>query len=117
MRHLQGETPKEVSFLYIYHLWTFRVGLWCHLDNFQVLEPISEHKTRVTKTVNLYSYLRLCGNIMCNACPNGNLWLTEATGMDATGCDMSNDSIFALFLGIRGLCRSALGQNEELEIL
>ena len=56
-------------------------------------------------------------NIMCNVGPNDNWWLTEATGMDTNGYDMSNDSNFALFLDSRGLCRSAWEQNEELEIL
>ena len=113
---LQGETLEEVSFLFIHHLWTFPVDLWCKLDTFQVLESISEHKNRVTKTVNLYSYLTFCGNIMCTAGPNDNLWLPEATGMDTNGCDMPNDSIFSLFWGNRGCCRSAWGQNEEVEI-
>ena len=34
---------------------------------------------------------------MCTAGPNDNLWLTEATGMDTNGCDMTNNSTFALF--------------------
>ena len=102
--HLRGATLSEVYVMSIHHLWIFRVNLGCDMDHLKLLEPISEHKTVVTKTVNLYSYLRLCGNIMCNAGPNGNLWLTEATGMDTNGCDMSNDSNFALLLGSRGLC-------------
>ena len=63
---------------------------------FMVREPNSRHKTRVNKTVNLYSYLRFCGNIMCTAGPNDNVQLTEATGMDTNGCDMLNDGNFAL---------------------
>ena len=94
--HLQGATLKEVSFP-IHHTWIFRVDLWCNLDDFQVLEPTSEHKTRVTKTVNLHSCLRFCGKIMCMADPNDNLWLSEATGMATNGCDMLNYSNFALF--------------------
>ena len=74
----------------------------CNLDNLQVLEPISGHKTRVAKTVNLYSYLRFCDNIMCTAGPNDNLWLTKATRMDTNGCDMSNDSNRALFWTVGG---------------
>ena len=34
---------------------------------------------------------------MCTVGPNDNLWLTEATRMDTNGCDMPNDSNFALF--------------------
>ena len=71
----------------------------------------------MNKTVNLDSYLRFCGNIMCTVGPNDNLWLTEATGMDTNGCDMPNDSNFALVLDNKGCCGSAWGQNEELEIL
>ena len=62
-----------------------------------LLAPISEHKTGVTKTISLYSYLRFCGNIMCIAGPNDNLWLTKFTGMDTNGCDMPNESNFAFF--------------------
>ena len=78
---------------------------------------MSEHKTRVNKMVNLYSYLRFCGNIICTAGPTDNFRLPEATGMDTNGCDMPNDSNFALQLGSRGCHRSAWGQHEELEIL
>ena len=53
--------------------------------------------------VNLYTYLRFCGNIMWTAGPNDNLWLTEATGMDMNGCVMPNDNHFALFRAIGGL--------------
>ena len=74
----------------------------CNMDNLRLLEPISGQKNRVTKTVNLYSYLRFCGNIMCTAGPNENLWLTKATGMDTNGCDVPNGSHFDLFLGNRG---------------
>ena len=34
---------------------------------------------------------------MCTAGLNDNLWFTEATGMDTNGCDIPNDSNFALF--------------------
>ena len=64
---------------------------------FQQFTPISGHKTRVNNTVNLYSYLKACGNIMFTLGPNNNLWLTEATGTDTNGCDMLNDSRFAFF--------------------
>ena len=37
---------------------------------------------------------------MCIAGPNDNLWLTEATGMDTNGCDMTNDSNFAIFWAV-----------------
>ena len=76
------------------------MDLWCKLDHFQVLEQIPEHKTGVTKTANLYSYLRFCGNIMCTAGPNDNLWLTKISKMDTNSCDIPNDSIFALFWAI-----------------
>ena len=88
----------------------------CNLDNLQVLEPISEHKTGAAKTVNLFNYLRFCGNIMYTADPNDNLCLTKATRMDTNGCDMPNDSNISLFLGNRGCCRSAWGQNEDLDM-
>ena len=48
--------------------------------------------------------------------PNNNFWLTEATGMDANGCDMPSDGNFALFVDNGGCCGSAWGQNAELEI-
>ena len=54
---------------------------------------------------------------MCTVGPNDSLWLTEATETDTNGCDMPNDSIFALVLDNRGCCGSAWEQNEELEIL
>ena len=54
---------------------------------------------------------------MCTVGPNDNLWLTEATGMDMNGCDMPNDSNFALFLENRGCCGSTWRKNQELEIL
>ena len=57
----------------------------------------------MNKTVNLYSYLRFCGNNMCTAGPNDNLWLTEVTWMDTNGCVMPNDSDFALFWAIEGI--------------
>ena len=70
----------------------------------------------MNKTVNLYSYLRFCGNIMCTVGPNNNLWLTEATGMNTNGSDVLNGDDFAPFLDNEGCCWSTLGQNEELEI-
>jgi hypothetical protein len=84
---------------------------------FRQFTPISGHKTRVNNTVNLYRYLKFCGNIMFTLGPNNNLWLTEATGMDTNGCDMLNDSKFAFFLDNWGCRGSAWGQNQELEIL
>ena len=50
----------------------------------------------------LYSHLRFCGNIMCIAGPNDNLWLTKANEMDKSGCDMPNGSNFALFWTVEG---------------
>ena len=83
----------------------------CDIDNLWLVEPISGHKTRVTKTQKLYSYLRFCGNIMCIAGPNDNLWLTKANGMDKSGCDMPNGSNFALFLDSGGCCGSPWERN------
>ena len=114
--HLQGETLSEVYVMSIHRLWTFRVDLRCDIDNLWLLEPISGHKTRVTKTLKLYSCLRFCGNILCNAGPNDNLWLTKATGMDKSGCDMPNDSNFTLF-DSGGSCGSTWEQSEDLEML
>ena len=79
------------------------MDLRCDIDNLRLLEPISGHNTRVNKTVNLYSYLRFCGNIMCIAGPNNNLWLIEATGMDTSGSYMLNDGNLALFLDNGGV--------------
>ena len=93
------------------------MDLRCDIDNLRLLEPISGHKTRVDNTVNLYSYLGIRVNIMFTTGPNDSLWLTEATGMDTNGCNMLNDSNFALFWTVGGGCGSAWGQNEELEIL
>ena len=93
------------------------MDLRCDLDILPLSEHISGHETRVNKTVNLYSCLRICGNIMCTAGPNDNVWLPEATGMDTNGCDMPNDSNFALSLDNSGCCGSAWEKNEELEIL
>ena len=101
--HLQGETSGEVSFMFLHHLLTFRVDLRCDIDNLPLLEPISRHKTRVDKTVNLYNYLRFCGNGMCTVGPNSNLWLTEATGMDTNGSDVLNDDDFTPFLDNGGV--------------
>ena len=38
---------------------------------------------------------------MCTAGPNDNLWLTEATGMDTNGCDVSNQSKISLLWTMR----------------
>jgi len=59
--------------------------------------------------INLYSYLRFCGNIMCTACPNDILWLTKATRTDKSGCDMPNDSKFALLFGQWGVLWVRMG--------
>ena len=93
------------------------MDLGCNLDKEQLLEPFSGHKTIVNITVNLYSYLKFCGNIMFTLSPNNNLWLIEATGMDTNGCDMLNVSKLAIVLDNRGCRGSAWGQNQELEIL
>ena len=95
--HLKRATLGEIYFMSMHHLWTFWVNLGCNIDNLRLLEPISGHKTRVTKTVSLYSYLRFCGNIMCITGPNMNLRLTKATRMDINGCGMPNDSSRSLF--------------------
>ena len=79
------------------------MDLRCDIDNLRLLEPISGHKTRVNNTVNLYSYLRFCGNIMFTAGPNDNVWLTEATGRDTNDYNMLNDSNFALFWTMGGV--------------
>ena len=55
--NLQGETPGEVSFTFIHHFWTLWLNLRCNIDNLKVLQPMSEHQTRVSNTVNLHSYL------------------------------------------------------------
>ena len=101
--HLQGETLSEVYVMSIHSLWTFPVDLRCDIDNLWLLEPISGHKTRVTKTQKLYSCLRFCGNIMCTVGPNDNLWLIKATGMDKSGCDMPNGSNFTFFWTVGGI--------------
>ena len=88
-----------------------------NLDNLQLLEPISRHNATENKKANLYNYLRFCGNIIFTAGSNDTVCLTEATGMDTNGCDMLNDSKFALFLDNGGCCGSAWEENEELEIL
>ena len=40
---------------------------------------------------------------MCTVGPNDNLWLTEATGMDANGFDMLNDGNFTLCRELGGV--------------
>ena len=49
--------------------------------------------------------------------PNNQFRLTEATGMDANGCDVLNDCNFAPMLGKGGIVGSHRGQNDDLEIL
>ena len=73
------------------------MGLRCSIDNLRLFGPISGCKTRVNNKVDLYSYLRLCGDIMCTASLKNNLQLTEATGIDASGFDMLDDRNSALF--------------------
>ena len=68
-------------------------------------------------TVNLYSHLRFCGNIICTVGPNDNLWLTENTVMDTNGCDMPNGSNLLLFWTIGDVVGPHGGKNQELEIL
>ena len=72
----------------------------CDIDNLWLVEPIFGHKTRVTKTVNLYNHLRFCGNIMCTGGPNDNLWSAKAIRMDTNSWYMPNDSIVALFWAV-----------------
>ena len=57
----------------------------------------------MNKTVNLYSNLRFCDNIMHTAGPNNNFWLIEATGMDANDFDMLNNGNFTLFREMVGV--------------
>ena len=92
------------------------MDLRCDINNLQLLELNSGHKTRVNKTVNLYSYLRFCDNIMCTVGPNNNLWLIEANRMDVNGFDVLNDGNFTVFKDNGGCCGSTWGSNEELEI-
>ena len=93
------------------------MGPRCNIDNLGLFEPIFGHETRVNNKVDLYSYLRFCGNIMCTAGPNNNLRVTEATRIDVSGFDMLNDGNSALFLDNGGCWGSTWGQNKELEIL
>ena len=79
------------------------MDLRCNIDTLQLLESISGHKTRVNKTINLYSYLKFCGNIMHTVGPNNILRLTEATGIDTNGCNMPNENTFARFWAIGGV--------------
>ena len=51
---------------------------------------------------------------MCTVGPNDNLWLTEATGMDTNGCDMPNDSNFALFFGQQGVLWVRMGTKRRI---
>ena len=111
--YLQGETLGEVPFTSIHHLWTFRVGLRCNIDNLRLREPLSGHKTRVNKKVDLYSYRRFCGKIMCTAGTNTNLGLAEATGMNANGFDMLNDDDFALFWTMGGVVGPREGKTKN----
>ena len=67
----------------------------------------------MTKTVNLYTYLRFCGSIMRTVGPNNHLLLTEATSLDTNGCGMPNNSNFALFLDNGGCCGSACGKMKN----
>ena len=73
------------------------MDLRCNIDKLRLLEPIFGQKPRVNNTLNRYSYLIFCGNTKCIAGPNGNLSLTEATGMDINGFEMLNDGNVALF--------------------
>ena len=82
------------------------MGLRCNIDNLRLFGPISGHEARVNNKVDLYSYLRFCGDIMCTAGPKNNVQLTEATGIDASGFDMLNDGNSALFLDNGGCCGS-----------
>ena len=94
------------------------MGLRYNVDNLRLREPLSGNKkTEVNNTVDLYSYLRFYGNIMCTAGPNNNLGLTEATGMDPNGFVVLNNGNFAVFFDYGGCCGSTWGQHEELEIL
>ena len=74
---------------------------------------MSGHQTRVSNTVNLYSYLRFCGNIICTADLNGSLWLTEATKTDTNDCGMPNDNNFAPFFWTMGGVARPHGGNRK----
>ena len=93
------------------------MDLRCDINNLQLLELNSGHKTRVNKMVNLYSYLRFCDNIMCTMGSNNNLWLIEAARMDVRSFDMLNDGNFTLFTEMGGVVGPHGGANEELEML
>ena len=89
------------------------MGLRCNIDNLRLFEPLSGHKTRVNDKVDLYSYLRFCGKIMCTAGPNTYLGLAEATRMNASGFGMVNDDDFALFWTIGGVVGPRGGKTKK----
>ena len=69
-----------------------------YVDNLTLFEPISvtqdhskEHSKPVQYPVVLWHFQ------LCTGFPNNNLWSTEATRMDANGCDMLNSGNFVLF--------------------
>ena len=118
--NLQGETPSKVSLTLMHHLWTFQVDLRWNLDDLQLLELISSHNIRETKTTNLYNYLRFCcGNIMWTVGPNINLLPTKVTSTNTNGYGVQNDTTFALCWATGGFVgpHSTWGQNQELEVL
>ena len=110
---MQGETPSEVSVAFIDQLRTSRMDLRCDINNLQLLELNSGHKTRVNKTVNLYSYLRFRDNIMCTMSSNNNLRLIEAARMDVNSFDILNDGNFTLFAVMGGAVGPHGGQMKN----
>ena len=107
--YLQGETLGEVSFTSIHHLWTFRVGLRCNIDNLRLFEPLSGHKTRVNDKVDLYSYLRFCGKIMCTAAPNTHLGVSRGHQDECEWFWHGEWRWFCSFSDNGGCCGSNLG--------
>ena len=70
----------------------------------------------MNKTVNLFSNLRFCDNIMRTAGRNNNCWLIEATRMDVYGFDMLKNSTFILFLEMASVVDPHGGQMKNWRV-
>ena len=99
-----------------YTIYEHSGSIWgvIYIDNLRLLEPILDTKPeRLKRQTYLHSYVRFCGNIMCTAGPNDNLWLTKVTGMDINYCEMPNGSNYALFGAVGGVLGLNWGKTKN----
>ena len=65
-----------------------------------------KHGTRVSKTINLFSYLGFWNEKLTTVGPNNHLWSVAMARLDGDGSKMVNSNNIALFWHYRVCCGS-----------